>query len=1064
MSPKRSKPGRKRVVATDSSGALTDKRGDDPVNVLKPLQVFRGTVEQLRDATVLRAGGITLELLTEERVPGNQEELRKARARTAGSLRPSLNQSVLVQGRQEGSFIVATLVAEPLEPLSTPSVAEHPAFRRVQMAIARHGGELRAMPGVIAVRPGYRFRNGWITDQPCVVVTVRKKIDAPLLPRKVRLPRTIGGVPVDVEPATPTQQILANPISAQAATAASLSMSATPSVNVPSVPANVPTQPQVLAPALVRASKYIPPPGVKLDPVQGPMNVLCHVSPDAGWPTLSKFLQDTQQRLTVAMYDFTAPHILTGVKSAIEKAKATFRLILDPGVSLSAGNDPINPKANDFPEDKVENDLATVLGKKFSFEWAAVSHQGKTTGGIFPTAYHIKVAVRDGKSFWLSSGNWQSSNQPNLDPLGPDKSLPGLQTTYNREWHVILDHQGLAGTYEKFINWDFSQAGPFQAAVARRTRPDLFVPQELLAEAVTKPQFFPPKSIPITAAEGVQPLLTPDNYADHVLAVIQSAKKTLYFQNQYINIAKQNPDKFTTLVNALRSKIDEGVDVRIILRDIGNTRQMLETLKQNKFDMSKIRVQKACHNKGMIVDGSIAIVGSHNWSNDGTVYNRDASLIFFSSAIAKYYAPIFLYDWENLAHQNVSGEQLMPQIAEAGAATPEGTVRVPWDAYFGDIDQSEVDDALDATLADRVVSSPSVQITEVRSGRPAPLTAAGTQPFGAQSASNGSDLYAAKVEMSTRYLKSQGRAVRRVSAGAASAAPHQNVVGVGVGEKISDGKATGVLSVKFFVQLKYAESQIRPEHLLPKVVAGLPVDVEPVGILRPHASMPNPRVQWRPAQPGCSIGFRYPARSSNRMAGTLGAVVVDAEGTKYILSNNHVLADEGRLKKGAPIFQAGILDLDASSAASEIAKLSRWISFDQSKPLKVDCALAEPVMPDLLSKQILQIGAPQGTTDAVIDMMVHKFGRTTGYTAGRITSINADVVIGYETGTYTFEDQIMIISLDSNSFSMSGDSGALVVQRGPGQLAVGLLFAGSTTHSTANHISDVLQALQVKLP
>ncbi len=121
------------------------------------------------------------------------------------------------------------------------------------------------------------------------------------------------------------------------------------------------------------------------------------------------------------------------------------------------------------------------------------------------------------------------------------------------------------------------------------------------------------------------------------------------------------------------------------------------------------------------------------------------------------------------------------------------------------------------------------------------------------------------------------------------------------------------------------------------------------------------------------------------------------------------------------------------------------------------------MQPNLLSNQILQIGIPHGTVPAAIDMMVHKFGRTTGYTARRVTSVNTDVAIEYETGTYTFEEQIMSVSLDDNSFSMPGDSGALVVQRGPQNLAVGLLFAGSSSHSTANHIGDVLQALQIHL-
>src|SRR3954452_23208370 len=45
-------------------------------------------------------------------------------------------------------------------------------FDAVAEAIREHGDELRALDGVVSVRPGYRFQDGWITDEPAVVVTV----------------------------------------------------------------------------------------------------------------------------------------------------------------------------------------------------------------------------------------------------------------------------------------------------------------------------------------------------------------------------------------------------------------------------------------------------------------------------------------------------------------------------------------------------------------------------------------------------------------------------------------------------------------------------------------------------------------------------------------------------------------------------------------------------------------------------------------------------------------------------------------------------------------------------
>src|SRR5262249_19741095 len=151
----------------------------------------------------------------------------------------------------------------------------------------------------------------------------------------------------------------------------------------------------------------------------------------------------------------------------------------------------------------------------------------------------------------------------------------------------------------------------------------------------------------------------------------------------------------------------------------------------------------------------------------------------------------------------------------------------------------------------------------------------------------------------------------------------------------------------------------------------------------------------RPAHPGCSIGFQDPGNQFV-MAGTFGAVVKDKQGT-YILSNNHVLADENRLPIGSAIFQPGLLD-GGNIATDKVAELTRFIPFNAAATNSVDCAIARVPQAALVSDEILHIGAPTGTAAATIDMNVHKFGRTTSYTVGRITSIDTDVTVGYETG------------------------------------------------------------------
>ncbi|MBA3504585.1 MAG: hypothetical protein H0T80_02245 [Betaproteobacteria bacterium] len=276
-----------------------------------------------------------------------------------------------------------------------------------------------------------------------------------------------------------------------------------------------------------------------------------------------------------------------------------------------------------------------------------------------------------------------------------------------------------------------------------------------------------------------------------------------------------------------------------------------------------------------------------------------------------------------------------------------------------------------------------------------------------------------------------------------------------------NGKHTGIMAVKFLVRIKYPDNQIPPGERLPTEVNGQPVDIEQVGTFRRFmAQMPNPRKKIRPARPGCSVGFRFP-HNQFIMAGTFGALV--RKGPKrFILSNNHVIADENRLPLDSPIFQPGFLDAGNPPNNGPIAKLTQFIPLVAGAANVVDAAIAELDNTNLASNAILFIGPPAGKALAHIDMVVHKFGRTTGFTVGRITSIETDVNVQYDMGIVTFTDQLIIRGLDAHPFSASGDSGSLILERSTNK-AVGLLFAGSSSHTIANHIDNVLRALRVKL-
>ena len=301
------------------------------------------------------------------------------------------------------------------------------------------------------------------------------------------------------------------------------------------------------------------------------------------------------------MYDFSAPHILQRLRSTLERSRAELSLILDPGIAAGTGEG-TSVKSHDVTEDKVVTTLKDLLKKRFDFTWAGVKRDGKTDSSIFPSAYHIKMAVIDSAKFWVSSGNWQSSNQPNIDPLRSDADRTDILRNYNREWHVIVEHPGLARTYEQFIEWDIVQAKPLQVHPLGRSLPALIAPNWLvshLMEMARPPQYFGPKTLQFhrDTPLNVMPLLTPDNYAEHVLRVIRGAKVKIYFQNQYINIGKQRDDQFDALLEALVLKKSAGLDVRIILRDLPNSRKMLEDMQNYGFDMSCVKLQPNSHTK-----------------------------------------------------------------------------------------------------------------------------------------------------------------------------------------------------------------------------------------------------------------------------------------------------------------------------------------------------------------------------------------------------------------------------------------------------------------------------------
>lgn len=317
----------------------------------------------------------------------------------------------------------------------------------------------------------------------------------------------------------------------------------------------------------------------------------------------------------------------------------------------------------------------------------------------------------------------------------------------------------------------------------------------------------------------------------------------------------------------------------------------------------------------------------------------------------------------------------------------------------------------------------------------------------------------------------------------------ENVVGLGFGYKIVQGRTTNKPAVMVLVKKKIPDEQSLGRNMIPKILSETPTDVIEVGDVRLLAA----RVEKaRPAKPGMSIGHY------KITAGTFGALVRDQKtGKPLILSNNHVLANatdgnDGRSAIGDVILQPGAHD--GGTPSDVIAYLERFVPISKNtgtsscaianglkkiingllrvvKPdyeinfvkktssrNMIDAAVARPVKAEYVASDIVGLGEITGIREPSIGMTLQKSGRTTGISKSSIQAM--DIVLKVMLGPG--EEAVFYEQILTGPMAQPGDSGSIVVN--DEMKAVGLLFAGSDQATLINPIINVMKLLQIELP
>lgn len=279
----------------------------------------------------------------------------------------------------------------------------------------------------------------------------------------------------------------------------------------------------------------------------------------------------------------------------------------------------------------------------------------------------------------------------------------------------------------------------------------------------------------------------------------------------------------------------------------------------------------------------------------------------------------------------------------------------------------------------------------------------------------------------------------------------KNVVGVGNGYKIKNGFNTHERCIKVFVIKKVPKCGLIYNDRIPNKFKGILIDVVESGVFR-SASLKN---RIRPVKPGYSISPNLCLSD-----GTLGCLVTNGV-SKFILSSNHILAEENTLDIGFSIVQPGY-QYHGRDPADTIATLYKYI------PLKFshgdthlinfsDAAIAVAVKSNIVTNEIAYIGKVNCVKSPKLNSNVKKVGSTTELTNGIVESTSTTVILEYASGRECLFKEVIL----TTKMGEPGDSGSLLVNEN--RCGIGLLFGESVNNTLYSRLDITLDQLDVKL-
>lgn len=335
------------------------------------------------------------------------------------------------------------------------------------------------------------------------------------------------------------------------------------------------------------------------------------VSPDCGYQLVAAALRRAKKKLLVYIYNLSASHLLDELTAAKQR-----------GVKVQVMYDTRDGGADEARELKARK----------------IQHMAapSTKPSAIFTVCHQKFVVVDDRDLLVESANWAGSSVP-YRPKGA-KFKAG-----NREWFAWISNENLAQWFATLFHhdWNLSKAG---GHVVGFLPPVEELTESAFAFAAVPTMQFDRKVLEDAAR--VFPLISPNNYTSGLLPHLKEAKSSICIQQQYIWAGKGVDD----LLDVLEQK-KKKVKIRIIVSPkYGKSwYRSIDTLEAAGLSAT-LRAQNLKfvihgHNKGILIDDSLSVVSSTNWSENSVTRGREAGLLIESKEVSSYFQKVFDFDW-----------------------------------------------------------------------------------------------------------------------------------------------------------------------------------------------------------------------------------------------------------------------------------------------------------------------------------------------------------------------------------------------------------------------------------